>query len=211
MKCFNVVGPGTSVPGGFGECVWIRSGAVVFFRDFGVQTGMTGLETLETGLQAHGASCSRVARLALRHQSVTPMRLRIPRQSDSGMLTDRDSLLRKLHELRSEHRDLDTVIARVVDTGPLDQLHVVRLKKRKLLLKDEIAWLDEGLAPLILRISQDRVAEKSFLNGAGVPTAPWRAVGSLAELEAAVAALGHWRFWWRSGWSWWGFWRLRCS
>ena len=31
------------------------------------------------------------------------------------MLTDRDSLLRKLHELRSEHRDLDTVIARLSD------------------------------------------------------------------------------------------------
>ena len=31
------------------------------------------------------------------------------------MLTDRDSLLRKLHELRSEHRDLDTVIARLAD------------------------------------------------------------------------------------------------
>ena len=41
-----------------------------------------------------------------------------------------------------------------------------------------------------LRISQDRVAEKSFLRDAGVPTAPWRAVGSLAELEAGVAALG---------------------
>ena len=31
------------------------------------------------------------------------------------MLSDRDSLLRKLHELRSEHRDLDTVIARLLD------------------------------------------------------------------------------------------------
>ena len=41
-----------------------------------------------------------------------------------------------------------------------------------------------------LRISQDRVAEKTFLRDAGVPTAPWRAVGSLAELEAGVAALG---------------------
>jgi hypothetical protein len=63
------------------------------------------------------------------------------------MLTDRDSLLRKLHELRSEHRDLDTVIARVVESGPLDQLHIVRLKKRKLLLKDEIAWLESRLIP----------------------------------------------------------------
>ena len=45
-------------------------------------------------------------------------------------------------------------------------------------------------APAVLRISQDRVAEKSFLNGAGVSTAPWLPVASLAELEAAVAALG---------------------
>jgi hypothetical protein len=63
------------------------------------------------------------------------------------MLTDRDSLLRKLHELRSEHRDLDTVIARSVEVGPLDQLHIQRLKKRKLLLKDEIAWLESRLIP----------------------------------------------------------------
>ena len=63
------------------------------------------------------------------------------------MLTDRDSLLRKLHELRSEHRDLDTVISRMSETGPVDQLHVQRLKKRKLLLKDEIAWLESRLIP----------------------------------------------------------------
>ena len=62
------------------------------------------------------------------------------------MLTDRDSLLRKLHELRSEHRDLDTVIARLVH-NPLDQLQLQRLKKRKLMLKDEIAWLESHLIP----------------------------------------------------------------
>jgi 5-(carboxyamino)imidazole ribonucleotide synthase len=45
-------------------------------------------------------------------------------------------------------------------------------------------------APSVLRISQDRVAEKSFLNGAGVSTAPWRAVATLDELRAAVADLG---------------------
>lgn len=61
------------------------------------------------------------------------------------MLNDHDSLLRKLHELRSEHRDLDTVIARLTDGA--DQLHVQRLKKRKLLLKDEIAWLESRLIP----------------------------------------------------------------
>jgi hypothetical protein len=63
------------------------------------------------------------------------------------MLNDRDSLLRKLHELRSEHRDLDTVIARLADGGPVDQLHVQRLKKRKLLLKDEISRLESRLIP----------------------------------------------------------------
>ena len=62
------------------------------------------------------------------------------------MLNDRDSLLRKLHELRSEHRDLDTVIARL-GSGPVDQLQLQRLKKRKLALRDEIAWLESRLIP----------------------------------------------------------------
>jgi len=66
---------------------------------------------------------------------------------DLGMLTDRDSLLRKLHELRSEHRDLDTVIARLAEQGASDQLHLQRLKKRKLMLKDEISWLESRLIP----------------------------------------------------------------
>ncbi len=33
-------------------------------------------------------------------------------------------------------------------------------------------------APSVLRISQDRIDEKTFLNNAGVATAPWRPVGS---------------------------------
>jgi 5-(carboxyamino)imidazole ribonucleotide synthase len=45
-------------------------------------------------------------------------------------------------------------------------------------------------SPQVLRLSQDRVAEKAFLNGAGVPTAPWAPVSDLAELEAAAARLG---------------------
>jgi 5-(carboxyamino)imidazole ribonucleotide synthase len=45
-------------------------------------------------------------------------------------------------------------------------------------------------SPAILRVSQDRVAEKTFVNSLGIATAPWRPVGSLAELEAAVASLG---------------------
>ena len=45
-------------------------------------------------------------------------------------------------------------------------------------------------APRALRISQDRVTEKTFLNDAGVVTAPWAAVASLDDLRAATATLG---------------------
>ncbi|GAB0112976.1 YdcH family protein [Acidisoma sp. C75] len=63
------------------------------------------------------------------------------------MLSDRDTLLRRLHDLRSEHRDLDTVIIRMSELGAHDQLSVQRLKKRKLVLKDEIAKLESRLIP----------------------------------------------------------------
>lgn len=45
-------------------------------------------------------------------------------------------------------------------------------------------------SPEILRISQNRIAEKTFLNAAGVPTAPWRAVRSHEELRQAATDLG---------------------
>ena len=41
-----------------------------------------------------------------------------------------------------------------------------------------------------LEIAQDRVAEKTFLNGIGIDTAPWRAVDSLDDLTRALAAIG---------------------
>src|SRR6185437_9265434 len=45
-------------------------------------------------------------------------------------------------------------------------------------------------SPTVLRISQDRIAEKSFLNGAGARTAPWSPVETLAELREAAARHG---------------------
>ncbi|HET6307908.1 MAG TPA: 5-(carboxyamino)imidazole ribonucleotide synthase [Rhodopila sp.] len=45
-------------------------------------------------------------------------------------------------------------------------------------------------SPSVLRISQDRLDEKTFLNEAGVATAPWAPVGSREELEEAVRRLG---------------------
>jgi 5-(carboxyamino)imidazole ribonucleotide synthase len=45
-------------------------------------------------------------------------------------------------------------------------------------------------APSILRISQDRIEEKTFLNAHGAATAPWAAIHSLDDLHAAVGRLG---------------------
>ncbi|MDD2876537.1 MAG: 5-(carboxyamino)imidazole ribonucleotide synthase [Acidiphilium sp.] len=44
--------------------------------------------------------------------------------------------------------------------------------------------------PDILRISQDRIAEKTFLNAAGVRTTPWAAVETLAQLRGAIESIG---------------------
>lgn len=55
-----------------------------------------------------------------------------------------------LEQLRSEHRDLDDVIARIAEAIPFDQLQVQRLKKRKLALKDQIAKLEAFLIPDII-------------------------------------------------------------
>ncbi len=45
-------------------------------------------------------------------------------------------------------------------------------------------------SPAVLRISQDRCVEKTFLNEAGVATAPWLAIRSRADLHASVARVG---------------------
>ncbi len=42
----------------------------------------------------------------------------------------------------------------------------------------------------VLRLSQDRVLEKQFLNDAGIATAPWAAVANEADLQAEIARLG---------------------
>lgn len=67
-----------------------------------------------------------------------------------GPMDDLADLRRQLEELRSEHRDLDDVIQRLAENGPFDQLQMQRLKKRKLLLKDQIALLESRLLPDII-------------------------------------------------------------
>jgi hypothetical protein len=69
-------------------------------------------------------------------------------------MTDEDKVntqlverLQRLRELRIEHRDLDDVICRLSLDLYVDELQLRRLKKRKLLLKDQIMRLESELIP----------------------------------------------------------------
>jgi hypothetical protein len=57
------------------------------------------------------------------------------------------SLPRRLIELRIEHADLDELIDQAAITLPEDDLALRRLKKRRLLLRDQIARLEAELEP----------------------------------------------------------------
>ncbi len=57
---------------------------------------------------------------------------------------------KQLVELRIEHRDLDEVIGRLAVELDSDEIQLRRLKKRKLVLKDEIAQLESALVPNII-------------------------------------------------------------
>jgi len=63
---------------------------------------------------------------------------------------DVEAIKAKLEVLRSEHRDLDEVIDRLIERAPFDQLQLQRLKKRKLGLKDQIIKLESRLIPDII-------------------------------------------------------------
>jgi hypothetical protein len=65
-------------------------------------------------------------------------------------MNEQDLLRLKLAELKSEHRDLDDVISRLVGQPASDQLQLQRLKKRKLALKDLIARIESRLLPDII-------------------------------------------------------------
>ena len=53
----------------------------------------------------------------------------------------------KLRQLRIEHRDLDEVISRLSMDMHINELQMKRLKKRKLLLKDQITRLESEQIP----------------------------------------------------------------
>jgi hypothetical protein len=52
--------------------------------------------------------------------------------------------------LRQEHRDLDVAIEALQEMPGSDQLQLARFKKRKLMLKDRIGFIEDQICPDII-------------------------------------------------------------
>jgi hypothetical protein len=63
---------------------------------------------------------------------------------------DVETIQAKLEALRAEHRALDGAIQALQENAPYDQISIMRLKRRKLGLKDEIAYWEDQLMPDII-------------------------------------------------------------
>jgi hypothetical protein len=66
---------------------------------------------------------------------------------ESNVNTELFKGIERLRQLRIEHRDLDDIIARLSMDFNADEIQMKRLKKRKLLLKDQITRLESKLIP----------------------------------------------------------------
>lgn len=66
-----------------------------------------------------------------------------------GMVTtpNVEEIKRRISELNLEHRDLDRAIEALEHSPAYDELQLKRLKKRKLMLKDQIFMLQRQLVP----------------------------------------------------------------
>ncbi len=63
---------------------------------------------------------------------------------------ERTLLQAELEHLREEHRDLDAAIEALSHLQTGDRLQIQRLKKRKLVLRDRMAFLEDQLTPDII-------------------------------------------------------------
>jgi hypothetical protein len=63
---------------------------------------------------------------------------------------EKAEMLALLSKLKAEHKRIDTEITALIETGVADMLKVKRMKKVKLSIKDQIAYLDNQLTPDII-------------------------------------------------------------
>ena len=60
---------------------------------------------------------------------------------------ERAMLEQRVMQLSIEHRELDDVIKRLSEQLVFDRIQLQRMKRRKLVLKDQIAWLERQIDP----------------------------------------------------------------
>lgn len=60
---------------------------------------------------------------------------------------ERAMLEQRMLQLAIEHRELDDVIKRLSEEMVFDRIQLQRMKRRKLVLKDQIAWLERQIDP----------------------------------------------------------------
>ncbi len=65
-------------------------------------------------------------------------------------MIDEDELRDKLEELKREHKQIDEQIETASRVQPVDFLHITKLKKEKLRLKDAIQRIESSLIPDII-------------------------------------------------------------
>ena len=61
-----------------------------------------------------------------------------------------EGLRARIAELRQEHQDLNDAVEALAGLPRLDQLQIARLKKKKLILRDEISRLEDQATPDII-------------------------------------------------------------
>ena len=71
-------------------------------------------------------------------------------ENNDDNVETQEKILQQIAIMDSEHSDLDAVIERLGEDLPFDQLKLQRLKKRKLVLKDEMAKLRSRILPDII-------------------------------------------------------------
>jgi hypothetical protein len=93
-------------------------------------------------------NCSRHRRI-IRAQITPGARGLHPAMAEIEDNVDRELFrnIEKLRQLRIEHRDLDEVIERLTMDIHTNELQLKRLKKRKLMLKDQITRMESQLIP----------------------------------------------------------------
>ena len=104
----------------------------------------------ESALQTLAAALYPARAFAIYQPSGGERRQGPPRMTDETPAANDEATLARLAELRQEHQDLDAAVGALEARPQPDQLQIARLKKKKLILRDQIAELEDELTPDII-------------------------------------------------------------